>query len=402
MNTSSASKNRPTPSCGDVSDQHRRRMDNEGPRPSRLRAVVGLIGCALAAVAAGRAAPPWQTADGFAVPQPGYAFSFPRDHGSHPEFKIEWWYLTGHLFDAERKRYGFQATFFRRAAPDKSTQLYLAHMALADVARGTFVYQERLNRESWDAGARVDTLHVWNGPWSLRLARPATWSQGEGEMLRLVGGIRSDVGFRLQLEATKPAVIFGENGVSRKGDDPTAASYYITFSRLAVSGELLLGASRLAVTGEAWMDHEISSSQLAPDQVGWDWVSIHFKDEPRELMLYRLRKRDGSADAASTLQWVSPESTAIKTPFRWEVLSRWKSAKTGAEYPARVRIHTTDPASGRSVSYTVEPLLEEQELGGGLGGIPYWEGACRVLDETGREVGAAYMELTGYAKELKL
>jgi predicted secreted hydrolase len=342
-------------------------------------------------------AQPVATADGFALPQPGHRFEFPRDHGAHPEFKLEWWYVTGHLYDESKRRYGFQATFFRQTAPDRSTELHLAHMALLDVAEGRFLHQERLNRDGWDASAQRVTLEVRNGPWSLRRA------DGPRDVMELAGGIRSDVNFRLSLTPSKPLVVFGENGVSRKGDDPTAASYYLTFSRLQVTGELTLGAGvPRRVSGEAWMDHEISSSQLSANQVGWDWISIQLRDEPRELMLYRLRRADGSEDPASTLQWVSPESRPQRSPHAWEVLSTWKSPATGAVYPSRIRLTTKDPQSGENRTFILEPLKSAQELTGDLAGIAYWEGACRVLDDRQREIGSAYMELTGYARALKL
>ena len=386
-----------------------------------LRVFRGLIFPGLAAAALA-GTPPTTTADGFAVPQPGHQFVFPRDHGSHPDFKIEWWYLTGHLFaaprtgDAPPRRFGFQATFFRQAgprpaagtAPDPnsnfgSAHLFLAHMALVDVATGRFLHQERLNREGWDAGAAIDTLAVRNGNWSLELAEPADASPTP--TLRLHGGIHADATFTLTLRAEKPLVLFGENGLSRKGSDPTAASYYLTFTRLAVAGDLTLraerGAETLRVTGEAWMDHEISSSQLSAGQVGWDWLSVQFNDR-RELMLYRLRRRDGSADPASTLTWIDAAGRPQRAPFTWEVLSRWTSPATGASYPARIRISTTDPASGQPVTFTAEPLVAAQELPGTLGGVPYWEGACRIRDAAGNEAGSAYLELTGYAKDLKL
>ena len=382
--------------------------------------VFAALACLVTAAFA--AGPPATTIDGFAVPQPGHRFVFPRDHGSHPDFKIEWWYLTGHLYaaprtaDAPPRRFGFQATFFRQAGPRAtsasatdpnpnfgSAHLFLAHMALVDVATGRFLHQERLNREGWDAAAATETLDVRNGNWSLRLADPADASLTP--TLQLHGGIHADAAFTLTLRAAKPLVLFGENGLSRKGSDPTAASYYLTFTRLAVEGDLTLqaerGAEALRVTGEAWMDHEISSSQLSAGQVGWDWLSVQFKDG-RELMLYRLRLRDGSADPASTLTWIDPAGRTQRMPFTWDVLSRWASPATGASYPARIRIATTDPASGQPVAFTVEPLVAAQELPGTLGGVPYWEGACRIRDAAGNEVGSAYMELTGYARDLKL
>jgi len=333
----------------------------------------------------------------FAVPQPGYTFAFPRDHGSHPAFKLEWWYVTGHLFDAERRRFGFQATFFRQAAPDGQSQIYLAHMALVDPAKGTFLHQERLNRAGWDADAAEGTLAVRNGPWSLGISSDAPLA------LTLKGGIRNDARFILTMRPQKPLTIFGENSVSRKGADSTAASYYLTFTRLAVEGELTVGAEPTAkVTGEAWMDHEISSSQLSPQQVGWDWLSVQLKDEPRELMLYRLRLADGTADPASTLQWVDRAGRAQKSGFTWKVLGEWTSPATGATYPARVELTTPDPQTGKTRTFLIEPLLPNQELTGELSGIPYWEGACRVSDLDGKEIGSAYMELTGYAEALKL
>jgi predicted secreted hydrolase len=338
---------------------------------------------------------PLKTSDGFAVPQPGHVFAFPRDHGSHPEFKIEWWYLTGHLFAADGRRFGYQATFFRSAAPDKTTHLHLAHMALINVATGRFYHQERLNREGWDAGSSTNTLDLHNGPWSLR------FTDETAERMELRGGIRAEAGFNFTLTPAKPLVIFGENGVSRKGAAPTAASYYLTFPRLRTEGTLTLGTETFTIAGESWMDHEISSSQLDKNQVGWDWVSVHFKDG-RELMFYRLRLRDGLSDPASSLTWVDAAGRTQKSDFKWDVIDRWTSPTTGAVYPIRVRLTTTDPSTGKLIALILDPLAKNQELTGNLGGIPYWEGACRVLDADGRELGNAYMELTGYAKDLKL
>lgn len=338
---------------------------------------------------------PTLTADGFAVPQPGYRFEFPRDHGAHPEFRIEWWYLTGHLRTAGDRRFGVQATFFRNAAPDRSGDLHLAHMAVLDGASGTFLHQERLNREGWDARASRETLDLRNGPWTLRMIDPVT-----GRM-ELNGGVRAEAGFSLTLTPLKPLVRFGQDGVSRKGADPTAASYYLTYSRIAAEGTLTWNDTPLPVTGELWMDHEISSSQLSAGQVGWDWVSMQLTDG-REVMLYRLRLRDGSADPASTLTWVDGDGTTQTSGFESAVESTWTSPKTGAVYPARVRVTTTDPKTGTPVVLLVEPLAKDQELTGELGGVPYWEGACLVRDASGRELGSAFMELTGYAKDLKI
>jgi predicted secreted hydrolase len=218
-------------------------------------------------------------------------------------------------------------------------------------------------------------------------------------VLSLVGGIRAEARFGLTLTPTKPLVRFGENGYSRKGAAPTAASYYLTFSRLTVAGQLVLGdAAPVDVNGVAWMDHEFSSSQLDENQVGWDWLSAQLHDG-RELMFYALRRRDGSLDPASTLTWIDHEGGTTKAPYRWEPLTFWTSPHTGARYPQRIRLTTTDPATGREIRFLVAPFHPDQELQGHIGGVTYWEGACRLLDGKGEtELGSAYMELTGYDK----
>jgi predicted secreted hydrolase len=365
-----------------------------------------ILGLALAVLADDGAAapPPGRTADGFAIPQLGHVFDFPRDDGAHPEFRIEWWYVTGHLFAADERRFGFQATFFRLAGPPgvrddnpdfSRREVLLAHMALTDGSTGQFWHEERLNRAGWDAHAAVGTLDLTNGEWALRLLA------NDPPQLDLRGGVRAEVAFHLNLTAAKPLVIFGEDGVSHKGAEPSAASYYLTFSRLKTQGQLTLGEESLEVHGEAWMDHEISSSQLGRDQVGWDWTCVQFRDQPRELMLYQLRRTDGSADPASRLQWVTPGGKAVSAPYTWEVQSTWTSPASHAKYPARIRLTTQDPVTHAPVILNLEPLASDQELTNSLGGGPYWEGACRVLDPQGRDLGSAYLELTGYAKALK-
>lgn len=333
----------------------------------------------------------------FALPQPNPTFRFPQDHGSHPDFKLEWWYVTGHLVDEARNRFGYQATFFRHVSTEigkSPTTLYLAHMALLDVRRGSFIYQTRLNREGWDASAAVGNLAVVNGPWSLRMNQ-------DSEVLVLDAGIRSQVKFDLQLTPEKPVVLFGENGFSRKGAEASAASYYLTFTRLKTKGTLRIDGIDLKVEGTSWLDHEISSSQLGTGLVGWDWVCIHLMDG-REVMMYRLRRADGTADPASTLTWVDQAAKTQVQPFEWRPLTTWKSVATGAEYPSRIELQTSDPTTGEKRVFVVEPLAENQELATGPGGIAYWEGACRVRDAAGKEIGSAYLELTGYAKPLKL
>lgn len=364
-----------------------------------------------------------KTEDGFLVPQPGHAFSFPRDYGSHPAFKVEWWYLTGHLFGPSRERFGFQATFFRRAhlppkegeAPPagdgkedgkngadsspggrfRADEIYLFHAALLEVDSGRFIHSERLARSGWDAGADVNGLSVRVGDARLQATNAA------GDHCRLEASIRGEAGFDLAIEPLKPLVVFGIDGVSRKGDSPTAASWYLTFPRMKAAGSLRLKGKTVPVEGEVWMDHEISSSQLTGEQSGWDWAGIQFADG-REIMVYRLRRKDGSTDPASALAWVDREGRTTHygaNEFRWEGVRSWKSPRSGAQYPLPVRLRAVDPSTGSEEEWLLEPLAVDQELDGAVSKVPYWEGACRVMKD-GKEVGAAYVELTGYAGAL--
>ena len=220
---------------------------------------------------------PYRTADGFALPRPNPGFVFPRDHGSHPDFRTEWWYVTGHLDAAGGGRFGFQATFFRQASAGHG-QLFLAHAALLDVKRRRFINEERLNREGWDAGASSTTLDVHNGNWSLDM---------NGD-LHLTASIRSEAKLRLTMRVAKPLVVFGKDGVSAKGRSPEASSHYLTFPHLACEGIVNAGEGDTPVTGTAWMDHEFSSSQLDEGQAGWDRACLQLNDR-REIMAYRMR-----------------------------------------------------------------------------------------------------------------
>jgi predicted secreted hydrolase len=331
------------------------------------------------------------TADGFAIPQAGRVFVFPRDHGSHPEFRTEWWYVTGHLDAKGGRRFGFQVTFFRQARREdgKTLHLHLAHAALLDAQSGRFVHEERLNREGWDAESSETTLAVRNGNWSLKLDEAT-------QHLHIAATVKSEVLMQLELEAVKPLVVFGKDGVSRKGASAEAASHYLTWPRLKTTGAVKIGANEHTVSGEAWMDHEFSSSQLEAGQVGWDWAALQLKDG-REIMVYRMRRKDGSADASSTLAVVERDGKVRQLSsdaFAWEVIEKWKSPRNSAEYPIRVRIRF------EGESFELKPLAEDQEQDGGITRLPYWEGACDVIDSRGQIAGRAFLELAGYAGDL--
>ena len=374
--------------------------------PFLINAIAALLTSASETSKAPQLAP--TTADGYRVPQPGNAFSFPRDHGSHLGFRIEWWYITGHLFSESDRRFGFQATFFRSAtapdAPDTGgafgdAQIHLAHMSLLDLAGGRFIHEERLNRDGWDAAAATDRLDLRNGNWSLEMTEPGV------EKMEVSGSIRGEARFTLSLMPEKPRVMFGEDGVSRKGADPTAASHYITFTRLAASGTLKIDGREFPVKGRAWMDHEISSSQLSAGQTGWDWCSLQL-DDGWDVMAYRLRRADGTSDPFSTLAWVSPEGVVRHVDagdFSWTPVDSWTSPATGGRYPVHYRLTARFPDGGAEPEkfFEVRPLARDQELAGTLGGIAYWEGACDVFAPSGQRVGRGYTELTGYAETLQ-
>jgi predicted secreted hydrolase len=343
------------------------------------------------------AAPPGT--DGFAVARPGYRFVFPRDHGSHPAFRTEWWYFTGHLWSADgSRRFGYQLTFFRQASPPatwkgspawRSDQLHLAHAALTDEAGRRFLVDERLDRAGLLAGAVEDRLAVFQQDWHA--------TQDPAGSIHLHMTLRG-AALDLILEPTTPLVIFGLDGLSRKGADPEAASHYLTFPRLKSQGSLSLPEGlTLAVQGTSWMDHEFSSSQLARDQVGWDWAGIQLRDG-RSLMVYRLRRKDGSQDPFSTLTEVDAAGHIRRSTQAFSLLPKasWRSPATGTAYPLPLVLE----AWGEPL--TLVPILPDQELQTGRStGITYWEGACRVLNAAGQEIGDAYVELTGYAHSLK-
>lgn len=346
------------------------------------------------------------TTKGFRVPQPGSILQFPRDHGSHPDYKIEWWYLTGHLQSKDHRTFGFQATFFRFAAPLNrkpsanaafgNSQLFSSQVALTDIAGNRFLFDERLDRNGWDASASTEGLRLKHGPWKLEM------TDARSEQMQLQFNIRSQAQLNLELLPAKPKVIFGEDGTSRKGAAQAARSYYITFPRLKTTGTLVLDGEPLEVTGEAWMDHEIASQQLSADLQGWDWTAIQLNDG-REIKAYILRQEDGTASPYSRCIWIGKDGEthyAGPKSFTWEPASTWQSPEKDATYPTTVRLSTIDPESGQRISLSLIPKLDNQEVRGELNGTYYWEGACEVQNSEGISVGQAYLELAGYHDSL--
>lgn len=327
-------------------------------------------------------------------------WSFPRDHGSHGKYRTEWWYFTGNLTDNKGKRYGYQLTFFRYGLamepkrpenPWSVRDVYLAHFAITDASRGTFLFTDRVSRGGPGLAAakegRMD-VHVLN--WS------AVMKDGRIDLKAVHGGIE----LSLRLVPAKPPVLHGALGLSRKGPGPGQASYYYSFTDLKTEGALKTPdmAAPVAVNGKSWFDQEFGSNQLAKDQAGWDWFALHLGDG-RDLMVYRLRKKDGTIENESSGTLVEPDGShrhLALAEIEITVLSHWKSDRTAGRYPAAWRIRV--PAA--AVDVTVIPLVAGQELVTTAStGITYWEGAVGGKGTSGgKEVAAeGYVELTGYA-----
>lgn len=317
-------------------------------------------------------------------------FSFPADHGPHPDFRTEWWYYTGNLKSAAGRHVGFQLTFFRIAlAPSQVTrdsawgtrQLYVAHFAVTDTANRRFHAANRTSRGALGlAGAEAAPFRVWVESWS---------ADGAGAATRLRAS-EGDVAIDLTLASAKPVVLQGDRGLSRKGPEPGNASLYYSITRMPARGVVRLGGETLDVTGEAWMDREWSTSGLGPEVVGWDWFAVQL-DDGRELMAYLLRRRDGSVDPFSAGTLVAADGTTRRldaAELRVETLAHWTSPKSGVRYPARWRL----TVASADLRLDIEPRLADQELSVGT---RYWEGAVAV---TGANAGHGYVELVGYGE----
>jgi len=327
---------------------------------------------------------------------------FPRDHGSHPDFRTEWWYFTGNLTSPEG-RFGYQLTFFRQGIlfkaknptnPWSLRDLYLAHFTLTDVSSDRFWYAERLSRKGPGlAGAAEDGMDVWLLNWSAAMER---------NQIR-IGARHQDMELSLELTPRKPIVFHGEKGLSQKGPNKGQASHYFSYTDLKTVGvlKLLSFKSAIRVTGTSWFDHEFGSNQLASNQSGWDWFSLHLSDG-QELMIYFLRLTDGSVEPTSSGTLVSPtgKTTHLKlADINVDVLDYWKSSESGGRYPSRWRVRV--PSAG--IDILINPLVASQELiTEGSTGVVYWEGAVEGKGKSGgREVRCeGYIEMTGYAGAL--
>lgn len=335
-------------------------------------------------------------AQDYAVVRPGVPLQFPRDHGSHPLFRTEWWYITGWLKDESAHEFGVQVTFFRNrprvneasASRLAAKQLLFAHAAIADPAAGRLVHDQRAARAGLElAEAREGDTAVWIDDWSLR-------RDGEALVARLPAR-----GFELDLRFTRtqPLLAQGEGGFSRKGPQPAQASFYYSLPHLAVRGRIVRAGKPVMVSGNAWLDHEWASDYLANEASGWDWTGLNFADGSA-LMVFQIRAKDGKTYWAGGALRRADGLRRVFSPgeISFAPLRLWKSPATGATYPVAMRVRAGD------LAFDLEALMDDQELDSRVStGTIYWEGAVRAM-QAGRELGRGYLELTGYWRALKL
>jgi len=369
-----------------------------------------------AAIAHGQESP--TPADAWSVVEPDYEWSFPRDHGSHPGFRNEWWYFVGHLADASGRRFGYQLTLFRigiapRAPELRSSwtaaDLVMGHLAVTDVEGGRHLFAEALYRATprlGGFGGPPDSILAWcqappgtEGRWSIR------WSGG---FELAAHDERTGIGVRLTASPLREPLLQGPNGYSRKSDTESAASHYYSVTRLETHGSLTIPeawadanpsaratsaippasseGTTFPVTGLSWMDHEFSSNQLGQTQLGWDWFALQL-DDGRDVMLYMLRDESGVDYAHGTIR--TREGSA-----QWLQPRDWTLEALGAHqgYPSGWSLRIAD----RNLDLEIVPLVLDQEnVSAIVPGLRYWEGAVEI-QIAGKRAGQGYVELTGY------
>lgn len=331
---------------------------------------------------------------------------FPEDHGPHPEYQTEWWYYTGNIQTNDGRHFGYQLTFFRRAlipiqaVAERSSrwatnQIYMAHFALTDVQAGKFQSFERFSRSALNlAGAQSPLYRVWLNDWQVEQLDPGVYRLQAAE---------GDLALDLQLSDIRGPILHGQDGYSQKGPDAGNASYYVSQTRLQTGGTIKIKEKEFHVSGSSWMDHEYSTSALSPGQIGWDWFSIQLMadndvNEPLELMVYHIRRADGTVDPFSSGTLIFPDgSTAQLGPAEFEIksLDTWRSPRSGGVYPSRWMLSI----DSENLSLEIEPYLADQELNLSFN---YWEGAVKISGTwEGKPVtGNGYVELTGYVESM--
>jgi predicted secreted hydrolase len=330
-------------------------------------------------------------------------FRFPEDHGPHPEFRTEWWYFTGNVTATDGRELAYHLTFFRSALVDSASFLaaggesawrarhaYMAHFAVSDITDRRFAAAQRFDRDALGlAGAQAQPFRVWLGDWSAAAVRPADDAIFP---LRLQAA-DGDVVLDLTLDEGKPPVLQGDRGFSRKGPEPGNASYYYSQTRMPTRGTIRVGGRTHDVAGASWLDREWSTSVLSPDLEGWDWMSLQLADST-ELMVYRLRRHDGSASPFSAATFIDAAGSATSLAsdaFSMVPLRTWRSDLDGTAYPVAWRVNVP----GLGLELDVDAAFDGQELDLA---VRYWEGAVRVggMRDGRRVTGRGFLEMTGY------
>ncbi|HJV34458.1 lipocalin-like domain-containing protein [Geomonas sp.] len=333
-------------------------------------------------------------AEGFSRALVPRSFRFPEDHGAHHGFRNEWWYFTGNLQAIDGRHFGYQLTFFRVALTPQevkrsshwgTNEIFMAHFALTDVQGKQFRFAQRYSRAALGlSGAGGKPLSIWLEDWTARETASHPWS------MQLTAS-EADMVVNLDLQSLTPEILNGEGGLSRKSATPGNASYYYSMPRMRTSGTIRSGKDTFKVSGLSWLDREWSTSALEANQVGWDWFALQL-DDGRDLMFYRLRRKDGSVDpfSAGTLVNADGSSRALNSnEVRLEVVSWWTSPSSGSRYPSVWRLQVP----GSQLDLRITPRLEDQEL---MANFRYWEGAVAVEGVGGAPKGSGYLEMTGY------
>ena len=337
-----------------------------------------------------------------ALPQP---MVFPRDYGSHPDFRTEWWYITGYASTADpagAREFGFQLTFFRSrvaATQDMKSafaakQLIFAHAALTDVREKKLLHDQRIARSSGAAG--FDLASASESDTAIILRDWSLVHEGRRYTATLPA---TGFGLNLQFSETQAVLLQGDQGLSRKGPNAAQVSHYYSQPHLAVRGTLRLGDQSFGITGGgAWLDHEWSDELLDPQATGWDWVGMNL-DDGGALTAFRVRDKAGNAlwDGGSYRSAAGDLRTFRRGEVTFSPQRRWKSPSTQTVYPVQWSVLT--PAG----AYTVNAIIDNQELDSRAStGAIYWEGLSDLFDSGGRRVGRGYLEMTGYAQPLRL
>lgn len=342
-----------------------------------------------------------ETPSGFKSADGPREWDFPTDFGPHPDYQTEWWYYTGNLEAQAGSRFGYQLTIFRRAllpaeersereSPWATDQVYMAHFALSDIdSREHHAFERFARGAAGLAGAQSDPFQVWLEDWQvLQVAEDRYRLTAQQDRIILV----------LLLEDVKGPILHGDQGYSQKGPQDGNASYYFSQTRLKTSGSLQTANGSFKVSGLSWMDHEFSTSALSPGQIGWDWFSLQL-DDGSEIMVYQIRRVDGSIDPFSSGTWISSNGEEVHLEgdqFSINVEDTWHSPNTGADYPAEWRLDIPS----LDLSLNITPYMADQEMNVSFN---YWEGAVGVNGTSrGSPVsGSGYVEMTGYAESIE-